>query len=123
MNLNFNCTYHTNNNTDEVYQNELLLALQSKDIDDLPKKLFDDLYDEIKCKEIDVLLDGCAKNYIYANDKIIQIMILFSWDYFYLFHGCLKDLKKNIPFDKSSNYKLLYQQLYNGGNEKKSTDG
>lgn len=117
LNYDFLCTYHLIENDDNLssicYQNQLLQSFNlnnydSQKIDDNILKLFNILSDDEEIIEILDILSNRIQIFKYLkqnNQKLDYSLIfqmLFSYDYFYLFHNSLIHYKTNKSLYKSS---------------------
>ena len=88
--------------TEDIYRQEILklFQLESFDVKIIDEKVYE-IYEKIKdnehLQEIITILEE-----IYGNE-IFSFTILFSYDYFYLFYPCIKDILSN----KTPNFEEL----------------
>ena len=117
LDYDFLCTYHLIENDDNLssicYQTQLLQSLKLKNfdsqkIDDNILKVFNIMRDD---EEIIEILDILSTRvplllYLKQNDQKLDnsfiFQMLFSYDYFYLFHNSLIHYKTNKSLNKSS---------------------
>ena len=117
LDYDFLCTYHLIENDDNLssicYQTQLLQSLKlktfdSQKIDDNILKLFNILSDDEEIIEILDILSNRIQifKYLKQNDQKLDhsfiFQMLFSYDYFYLFHNSLIHYKTNKSLNKSS---------------------
>lgn len=117
LNYDFLCTYHLIENDDNLssicYQNQLLQSFNlnnfdSQKIDDNILKLFNILSGDEEIIEIlDILSDRVQIfNFLKQNNQKLDysfiFQMLFSYDYFYLFHNSFIHYKTNKSLNKSS---------------------
>jgi hypothetical protein len=118
-NTSFKCTYNFIKDTDEDYElvDDLYRCqlLQAFNLDnwnsDAIDKLFVYLNEKIMADEKGkIILDKMNQTNIYPIDD--ALILLFSYEYFYLFHDCLIDLfnKNYITYEK---FNLLIQKIEN----------
>lgn len=123
-NTTFICTYNLINNTDnrndndneldnELYRSQLLQAFNLTEWD---TKKIDKLFDYINKK---ILNDDKGKLIIEKmKQKSIlpigdmELILLFSYDYFHLFHNCLIDLF-NLNYISDDKYNSLIMRIEN----------
>ena len=77
---------------DVIYRQELLniLGLEDYKQDEIDNKIIM-LYDKIKdCNELNECIVKLSRSYM-SLDNTIGLIILFSYDYLYLTHDCLKE--------------------------------
>ncbi len=111
------CTYHLIENDDNLsslcYQNQLLQVFKlnnydSQKIDNIIIKLFNILKDNEEILEIlDILFSKLTIfQFLKQNneklDNLFIFQMLFSYDYFYLFHNSFIHYKTNKSLNKSS---------------------
>lgn len=117
----FKCTYNLLNDEndenglrDDLYRSQLLQAFNMNELD------FESKFDTILSYVNDCLLKA-NKGIIILNkmkDKNhfpfegMELVILFSYDYFYLTHNCLIDLLNDGDI-KDENYNMLIQKIEN----------
>ena len=124
--LDFLCTYHLIENDDNLsslcYQNQILQAFKlnnydSQKIDNNIIKLFNILRDDKEILEIIDILSSKLTIFQFLkqnNEKLDNSFIfqmLFSYDYFYLFHNSFIHYKTNKSLNKSS-FSELKQFIY-----------
>ena len=117
LNYDFLCTYHLIENDDNLssicYQNQLLQSFNlnnfdSQKIDDNILKVFNIMRDDEEIIEIlDILSDRVQIfNFLKQNNQKLDysfiFQMLFSYDYFYLFHNSFIHYKTNKSLNKSS---------------------
>lgn len=117
----FLCTYHLIENDDNLsslcYQNQILQAFKlnnydSQKIDNNIIKLFNILRDDKEILEIIDILSSKLTIFQFLNqsnqklDNSFIFQMLFSYDYFYLFHNSFIHYKTNKSLNKSSFYEL-----------------
>tara|TARA_Y100000591_G_C21738561_1_gene648044 strand:- start:250 stop:651 length:402 start_codon:yes stop_codon:yes gene_type:complete len=112
----FLCTYHLIENDDNLsslcYQNQILQAFKlnnfdSQNINYNIQKLYNILRDNEEIKEIIDILSNKLTIFQFLKqnneniDKSLIFQMLFSYDFFYLFHNSLIKYKTNISLNKS----------------------
>lgn len=122
----FLCTYHLIENDDNLsslcYQNQILQAFKlnnydSQKIDNNIIKLFNILRDDKEILEIIDILSSKLTIFQFLNqsnqklDNSFIFQMLFSYDYFYLFHNSFIHYKTNKSLNKSS-FSELKQFIY-----------
>ncbi len=120
-NVDFLCTYHLIDNDENLsslcYQNQLLQAFKlnnynPKQIDETIIKLFNNLINDKEIIEIINILSNKLHIFQFLkqnNEKLDNSFIfqmLFSYDYFYLFHNSFIYYKTNKSLNKSCFYEL-----------------
>lgn len=122
----FLCTYHLIENDDNLsslcYQNQILQAFKlnnydSQKINNNIIKLFNILRDDKEILEIIDILSSKLTIFQFLNqsnqklDNSFIFQMLFSYDYFYLFHNSFIHYKTNKSLNKSS-FSELKQFIY-----------
>lgn len=113
MILDFICTYHMIDDNEEsniLYKIQILQAFNLSELDTFHEEKIQneikELFNKYKnYKQLENIIDMVKKkhNLLLIKDNIIFI-ILFSYDYFYIFLSCLRDLENNnIISDKNYN--------------------
>jgi len=115
LNYDFLCTYHLIENNDNLssicYQNQLLQSFKlnnydSQIIDDNILKLFNILNDNEEIIEILDILSNQIQIFQFLKqnnqklDNSLIFQMLFSYDFFYLFHNSLIHYKTNKSLNK-----------------------
>ena len=121
-NTTFICTYNLiNNNVDdndndldnELYRSQLLQAFNLTEWD---TKKIDNLFDYINKKLLNddkgkLIIEKMKQKAILPIDDM-ELILLFSYDYFYLFHNCLIDLL-NLNYISDDKYNSLILKIEN----------
>ena len=121
-NTSFKCTYNLINDQEDecdnlreaLYRSQLLQAFNMNELDKESK--FENVFNYInehliKSKKGKTILENMrGKNPFPIGD--MELVLLFSYDYFYLFHNCLIDLFMNGDIE-DENYNMLIQKIEN----------
>ena len=96
--------------SDMLYKIQLLQAFDLKDFDE--NKIIDEqknIYEKWnQHKQIYNLILLLKEKYkLYSNDDNILFQLLFSYDYFYIFLGCLRELNYNNKIQDNNYIKLI----------------
>ena len=110
------CTYQLIDDLEEsniLYQMQFLQAFDLNNYDNdiinsIQNSLYEKYKDNIEIKEFIKLIKKKIKNDKLKN--IIYFNILFSYDYFYIFHNCLRELEKNKKISET-NYNILINKI------------
>jgi len=98
---------------DDLYRSQILQAFNLKEWNtDVMDSVFEDVKQKLmKDERGRCILDKMKhKSIIPIND--MELMLLFSYDYFYLFHNCLIELYNNNCISET-NYNLLIEKIEN----------
>ena len=88
--------------TENVYREEILKLFGKEEYDDSIEDNIFELYKKLETNEnIITLVDA------FKTDKVVAFTFLFSYDYFYLFYPCLKDILEEKPTDISPLLNLI----------------
>ena len=110
-----NVQYKNINNEDDTYRKHLLNVFDLKEYDDKiisakNKELYQFIKDSTQIQSIidEISTDKYAQIFIVdKNERDLYLYLLFSFEFFDLFHNCLKELNKdNVISDETFN-KLL----------------
>jgi hypothetical protein len=121
-NTSFKCTYNLINDQEDecdylreaLYRSQLLQAFNMNDLEQESK--FENVFNYInehliKSEKGKTILENMrGKNPFPIGD--MELVLLFSYDYFYLFHNCLIDLFMN-GYIEDENYNMLIQKIEN----------
>ena len=113
MILDFICTYHMiddKEDSDLLYKIQLLQAFDLKDFDEnkIIKEqniIFEKWNQHKQIYNLILLLKEKYK--LYSNDDNIIFQLLFSYDYFYIFLACLRELYYNNQIQDNNYNKLI----------------
>jgi len=113
MIFDFICTYHMFDDKEEsnlLYQIQLLQAFDLKDFDE--NKIIEEqniIFEKWnQHKQIYNLILLLKEKYkLYSNDDNIIFQLLFSYDYFYIFLACLRELYYNNQIQDNNYNKLI----------------
>ena len=130
MIFDFVCTYHmicdkdkdeadsdeddyNRDDSDLLYKIQLLQAFDLKDFDEnkiieQQNIIFEKWNQHKQIVNLIILLKEKYK--LYSNDDIIIFQLLFSYDYFYIFLGCLRELYYNNVIS-DNNYNILINKI------------
>ena len=130
MIFDFVCTYHMisdkdkddsdkdkddsdKDDSDLLYKIQLLQAFDLKDFDEnkiieQQNIIFEKWNQHKQIVNLIILLKEKYK--LYSNDDIIIFQLLFSYDYFYIFLGCLRELYYNNVIS-DNNYNILINKI------------
>jgi len=121
-NSTFKCTYNLIDceNTNEMdikeslYRSQLLQAFNMCELDEESK--FETIFDFINERLIKNEKGKTILNKMKEKNKFpigdMELVLLFSYDYFYLFHDCLIDLLNDCDI-KEENYNMLIKKIEN----------
>ena len=125
-NYTFKCTYNlidnsnmdseddTNEFKENLYRSQLLQAFNMNELDYESK--FEDIFDYINGEIIKVENGRIILNKMKENSTFpiagMELVLLFSYDYFYIFHNCLIDLFNNGDIS-DENFNMLIQKIEN----------
>ena len=104
-NYSLKLTYNDSSEDDD-YRDELLQAFSIKKYDDniVNKEITDNIIPLVEphFKSIYALMNEQNK-FPFPLDDYVCIIFLLSWEYFYLFHRCLGEIKQNKITDSITN--------------------
>ena len=128
-NIHYNTRYKCNYNSSDIFKNIKIENIETEEENDMREILyrqdllyifgleeFDDqkinhcihqIYEKIKdISDLDALLVKMAALF-FSEDKEVGLMVLFSFDYFYLLHPCLCDILENGKMTNENVQKLI----------------
>ena len=116
MIFDFICTYHMIDDKEEsdlLYKIQLLQAFDLKDFDE--NKMVEEqniIFEKWnQHKQINNLIILLKEKYkLYSNNHNIIFQLLFSYDFFYIFLGCLRELYHNNVIS-DNNYNTLINKI------------
>lgn len=106
--------YDSNEFKENLYRSQLLQAFNMNELDEESKfeHILDYINEEIvKVEKGKIILDKMREKTTFPIGNM-EIVLLFSYDYFYLFHNCLIDLLNNGDIGIES-YNMLIQKIEN----------
>jgi hypothetical protein len=89
--------------TENVYRQEILKLFEMEEYDDIINDKIQELYDKVKTNKNIITLIELLK----CDDEIMAFMLLFSYDYFYLFLPCLKGILEETEVDISNLVEII----------------
>ena len=117
-NTHFKCTYNLIDDEDDIgndlYRSQLLQAFNMNELDAETKfeKIFDHVNENlIRCDKGKKILEKMKDKNLFIIEGM-ELVLLFSYDFFYIFHNCLIDLFNNGDI-KDENYNMLIQKIEN----------
>lgn len=121
-NSSFKCTYNLidceNENEldikENLYRSQFLQAFNMNELDSESnfETMFDFINDKLIKNEKGQTILNKMKEKNHFPIEGMELVLLFSYDYFYLFHNCLIDLLNNGDI-KDENYNMLIKKIEN----------
>lgn len=113
-NYNMDKDYDSNEFKENLYRSQLLQAFNMNELDEESK--FEHIFDYINKELVKVEKGNNILSKMKEECKFpigdMELVLLFSYDYFYLFHNCLVDLFNNGDIG-NENYNMLIQKIEN----------
>ena len=114
-----NVQYKNINNEDDTYRKHLLNVFDLKEYDDKiisakNKELYQFIKDSTQIQSIidEISTDKYAQIFIVdKNERELYLYLLFSFEFFDLFHNCLKEYYNNKSISEKT-YQLLYNAIH-----------
>ena len=118
-NFDINVQYKNINNDDDTYRKHILNVFKldtfnEKIIGEKIKELYNSIKDSKQIQNIidEITTDKYAQIFIVdKNERDLFLYLLFSFEFFDLFHNCLKEFHANNIISENT-YKLLYNAIH-----------